>query len=76
MAEDTRDIAIATKIKVDIIEDKLESLTKTVGELRDDLQRRQGAERFAKWFIGASSGVSGGLIAKFGHIFFNFPVPK
>jgi hypothetical protein len=76
VAEDTRDIAIATKIKVDNIEDKLEKLTKTVGELRDDLHQRRGAERFAKWFIGGSSGVLGGVVAKFGHVFFNVPIPK
>ena len=58
--------------KIDGLSTRIESMERTLGELRNDFQQRQGAEKIAKWLIGLGSGsLSAGVVAilsKFGAV--------
>ncbi len=64
--------------KIDALKTQVDGMERTLGELRNDFQQRQGAERIAKWLIGLGSGsFSAAVIAalsKLGLIGGAFPI--
>lgn len=76
MSDDTRDIAIATRAEVKHLSEQVAKLTETVSDLKDTMTERRGAEKVARWIIGAVGGGAGALATKFGTALINTPLPK
>lgn len=64
MSDDTRDIAIAVKTRLDGVERSLGEIASEVKELRSDFQQRQGAAKVGTAIIALGSSAMGAATVK------------
>lgn len=63
-ADDTRDIAIAVKTRLDGVEKSLSEIVGEMKELRNDFQQRQGAAKIGTAIIALGSSAMGASMIK------------